>query len=109
MLAVVTQRSEKVKRYVEDQGLPFEILIDDRRNVVKAYGVWHRVGFDAWNIAKPAVFLIDRAGVIRYLFVADFQTEFPDHETLVRELGAVSRQESEDRRQNSEEGQKESC
>jgi len=64
---VVTQRSEKVKRYVEDQGLPFDILIDDSRDVVKAYGVWHRVGFDAWNIAKPAVFLIDRDGVIRYV------------------------------------------
>jgi peroxiredoxin len=109
VLAVVTQRSEKVKRYVEDQGLPFEILIDDSRDVVKAYGVWHRFGFDAWNIAKPSVFLIDRAGVVRYVFVADFQTEFPDLSTLVRELEVVSRQKTEDRRQNSEEGQKDSC
>ena len=91
-MAVVTQRSEKVKRYVEDQGLPFEILIDDSREVVKAYGVWHRVGFDAWNIAKPSVFLIVRAGVIRYVFVADFQTEFPEYETLSKELAGISSQ-----------------
>jgi len=89
VMAVVTQRSEKVKRYVEDQGLPFDVLIDDSRDVVKAYGVWHRVGFDAWNIAKPAVFLIDRAGVIRYVFVADFQTEFPEPGTLLRELAQL--------------------
>jgi len=88
-MAVITQRSEKVKRYVEDQGLPFEILIDDSRDVVKAYGVWHRVGFDAWNIAKPSVFLIDRAGVIRYVFVADVQTEFPEPGDLLRELAQV--------------------
>jgi len=108
-MAVVTQRSEKAKRYVEDQGLPFDILIDDSREVVKAYGVWHRVGFDAWNIAKPAVFLIDREGVIRYVFVADNQTEFPDHSTLVRELEVVSRRKTEDRRQNPEEGQEDNC
>ena len=35
---------------------PFEILIDETREVVKAYGVWHRIGLDAWNIARPAVF-----------------------------------------------------
>ena len=90
-MAVVTQRSEKVKRYVEDNGLPFEILIDDRREVVKAWGVWHRVGFDAWNIAKPAVFLIDREGVVRYVFVADFQTEFPEFGVLAEELGRIAR------------------
>ena len=59
-MAVVAQRSEKVKRYIEDTGLPFDVLIDDARETVKAYGVWHRVGFDAWNIARPALFLIDR-------------------------------------------------
>ena len=89
-MAVVTQRSEKAKRYVEDQGLPFDILIDDSREVVKAYGVWHRVGFDAWNIAKPAVFLIDGAGVIRYVFVADDQTEFPELGALLRELAHLT-------------------
>ena len=25
----------------------------------KAYGVWHAWGLDAYNIARPAVFLID--------------------------------------------------
>ena len=92
MIAVVAQRSEKVKRYVEDSGLPFDLLVDDTRETVKAYGVWHRVGFDAWNIARPALFLIDRAGIVRYVFVADFQTEFPDHGVIVEELGKISSQ-----------------
>jgi peroxiredoxin len=89
VLAVVAQRSEKVKRYIEDTGLPFDVLIDDTRETVKAYGVWHRVGFDAWNIARPSLFLIDRDGVIRYVFVADFQTEFPEPGTLLRELAQL--------------------
>jgi len=91
-MAVVAQRSEKVKRYIEETGLPFDVLIDDSRDVVKAYGVWHRVGFDAWNIARPALFLIDREGTVRFAFVANVQTEFPEHEMIVEELGRISRQ-----------------
>jgi peroxiredoxin len=87
---VVAQRSEKVKRYIEDTGLPLDILIDDARDTVKAYGVWHRIGFDAWNIARPSLFIIDPRGIIRYMFVADFQTEFPEHVVLMRELGRIS-------------------
>ena len=45
--------------------------------MVKAYGVWHKVGLDAWNIARPALFLIDRSGAIRYSFIGERQTEFP--------------------------------
>ncbi len=86
VMAVVAQRSEKVKRYIEDSGLPMDVLIDDTRDTVKAYGVWHRIGFDAWNIARPALFVIDRGGVVRYAFVADHQTEFPEHQVLVEEL-----------------------
>ena len=86
-MAVVAQRSEKVKRYIEDTGLPFDVLIDDSRATVKAYGVWHRVGFDAWNIARPALFLVDKQGIIRYSFVASSQFEFPTHEEIVAELG----------------------
>jgi peroxiredoxin len=84
--AVVAQRSEKVKRFVEKTGLPFDILVDDTRETVKAYGVWHPVGFDAWNIARPALFLVDREGIIRYSFVASTQFEFPTHEEIVAEI-----------------------
>jgi peroxiredoxin len=87
VVAVVAQRSEKVRRYIEDSGLPFSILVDDSREVVKAYGVWHQVGIDAWNIARPALFLIDRQGIIRYSFVASSQFEFPTHDEIVMEIG----------------------
>ena len=86
IVAVVAQQSEKVKRYIEETGLPFNILIDESRMVLKAYGVWHRMGLDAWNIARPAVFLIDRAGVIRYWFVATRQDEFPTADVIIAEI-----------------------
>jgi len=93
VVAIVAQPSEKVKRYVEDTGLPFDILVDEGRETIKAYGVWHRIGFDAWNIARPALFLIDRSGVVRYVFVANWQTEFPEHDDVVREIGKLMKRQ----------------
>jgi methyl-accepting chemotaxis protein len=87
--AIVAQRSEVVRRYVEETGLPFNVLIDQSRDVAKAYGVWHRVGLDAWNIARPALFLVDRAGAIRFSHIGRSQDDFPSHEEILRALDAL--------------------
>ena len=79
IVPIVAQAAEAVRRFIEETGLPFDILVDESRAVVKAYGVWHAFGLTAWNIAKPALFLIDRSGAIRYSFVANKQREFPSH------------------------------
>jgi peroxiredoxin len=86
VVPIVAQPAEAVRRYIEETGLPFDILIDASREVAKAYGVWHRIGLDAWNIARPALFLIDRQGSIRYAFVARAQHEFPTHEDIARAM-----------------------
>ena len=88
MVPVVAQAPEAVRLYVEETGLPFNILVDESRDVLKSYGVWHAVGLTAWNIARPALFLIDPSGAIRYSFVAERQDEFPSHEEI---LGAIDR------------------
>ena len=92
VVAVVAQSSEKVRRYIEETGLPFDILIDESREVLKAYGVWHRVGLDAWNIARPSVFVIDQEGKIRYSFIADRQDEFPSSAEIDTALDGLDRQ-----------------
>ena len=89
VVAVVAQRSEKVRRYIEDHKLPFDVLVDDSRDTVKAYGVWHPIGFDAWNIARPALFLIDRDAIVRFSFVASNQFEFLTHEQVMAELDGL--------------------
>ena len=91
-MAVVAQASEKVRLYFEETGLPFNILVDTSRDVLKAYGVWHAVGLASWNIARPSLFLIDRTGAIRYSFVARRQDEFPSHDEIMK---AVTRLKDE--------------
>jgi glutaredoxin-dependent peroxiredoxin len=86
VVAVLPQRAEAVQQFVAETRPPFEILIDATRDVSKAYGVWHRIGLDAWNIARPAVFLIDRDRSIRYSFIGKSQAHFPDHEEILRAI-----------------------
>jgi len=38
VIGLLTQSRDAVKRYIEDTGLPFDVLIDERRDVVRAYG-----------------------------------------------------------------------
>jgi peroxiredoxin len=82
----VAQKAEAVRRYIEETGLPYDILIDETRAVAKSYGVWHAWGLDAYNIARPALFLIDRSGLIRYSFVAKRQDQYPSPEEI---MGAI--------------------
>jgi methyl-accepting chemotaxis protein len=82
----VAQKAEAVRRYIEETGLPYDILVDETREVAKSYGVWHAWGLDAYNIARPAVFLIDRAGVIRYSFIGKRQDQYPSQEEIVEAI-----------------------
>jgi glutaredoxin-dependent peroxiredoxin len=86
VVAIVAQSPEAVRRFIEETGLPFNILVDESRAVVKAYGVWHALGLAAWNIAKPALFLIDRSGAIRYSFIANRQDQFPEHTEIMKAI-----------------------
>jgi methyl-accepting chemotaxis protein len=90
VVAIVAQQSAAVRRYVEDNGLPFYILVDETREVTKAYGVWHRVGLDAWNIARPALFVIKATGTIQAIFVGESQEEFPSPAEIEAALGGLA-------------------
>lgn len=61
--------------YFAKHAYHFPFLLDEERTVTKAYGVWHRFGIDAVNIAHPATFVIGRDGIIRYTFVGRNQLD----------------------------------
>jgi len=85
--AIVTTRREKMRRYIEETGLPFDVLIDERRDVIRAYGVWHRFGIDAWNMSRPAAFLIDPDGSIKASWIGSNQTQFPGRDDILAAIG----------------------
>jgi peroxiredoxin len=83
---ILAQRRERVRQFVEEHRVTYPVLVDDRRATAKAYGVWHRLGLDAINIARPALFVIDRHGTIQSIYVAESQGEFPAHRDVLGDL-----------------------
>jgi peroxiredoxin len=84
--AIVADRRERIRRYIEETGLPFDVLIDERQDVIRAYGVWHRFGFIIRSVARPAVFLVDPDASIRASWIGDNQTQFPGRDDILARL-----------------------
>lgn len=63
------------EKYFAGQPGSFPFLLDEDRVVTKAYGVFYRVGLDAFHIAHPATFVIDRQGEVRFLYVGASQRD----------------------------------
>jgi peroxiredoxin len=85
-LVIVGQRAAKVAEYSRLRHLTLPILIDPDRSVIRRYGVYHRLGLTAFNIARPATFIVDCAQRIRFMSISRGQSDRPDHETLAAEL-----------------------
>src|SRR5215831_21374097 len=63
----------KPSKYLEKHPISFPFLLDEDRTVTKAYGLYHRIGMDALNIAHPATLVIDRDRNVRYIYRGDNQ------------------------------------
>jgi peroxiredoxin len=63
----------KPTKFLEKHPISFPFLLDEDRAVTKAYGLYHRIGMDALNIAHPATLVIDRERSIRYIYRGDNQ------------------------------------
>ncbi|HYL14288.1 MAG TPA: redoxin domain-containing protein [Terriglobales bacterium] len=58
----------KPVQFLQQNPVSFPFLLDEDRTVTKAYGLYHRIGLDAINIAHPATLIIDRSGIVRYIY-----------------------------------------
>ncbi len=75
----------KPEAYLKSHNTPYPFLLDENRKVTKLYGVYHRAGTDAINIARPATFVIND-GVVRYIFVGSSQTDRAPVDEILRAL-----------------------
>jgi|SRR5579862_1537825 peroxiredoxin len=76
----------KPEKFLEKHPISFPFLLDEDRTVTKAYGLYHRLGVDAINIAHPATLVIDSNATVRYIYLGENQT---DRAPLEKVLEAV--------------------
>jgi len=92
---VAAQKKEGMfnpQKFLEEHPVQFPFLLDEDRTVTKSYGVYHRLGIDAINIARPASFVIGRDGIIHCLYVGSSQTDRAPAEELLDALQRAAKQ-----------------
>jgi len=65
----------KPEQYLERNPISYPFLLDEDRSVTKAYGLYHRVGIDAINIAHPATLVIGQDKLVRFIYRGDNQLD----------------------------------
>ena len=89
-LAIAGQWPRELRGYAEKNGITFPLLIDKTRNVIKSYGVYHWLSLEAYNIARPATFIIDRTGVIRYMYIGSHQFDLAKQSEILESLKEIA-------------------
>ena len=78
LLYVAAQKRQgffKPAKFLAKNPVSFPFLLDEDRRVTKNYGLYHRLGADAFNIAHPATLVVERGGVLRFIYRGDGQTD----------------------------------
>jgi glutaredoxin-dependent peroxiredoxin len=93
-VAVAVTATYSQQAFARSLAAPFPLLSDWSRQVCAAYGAQYDVWKGHDGLAKRSVFVIDRAGRIRYRWVTDDAAVQPDFDAVVdslRDLGAEAR------------------
>lgn len=76
-VGVICQGEGSVQRYLKENPLPFPLLVDGKREVAKQYGVHHWLSLEGFNLANPALFILDRSRRIAFAYRGKNQSDLP--------------------------------
>ena len=77
------------KAFADSHQLNFPLLSDFNKNVIETYGVVNPDMIGLKNIAKRAVFVIDRGGMVRHAEVLEDARNEPDYDKVKQAVAAL--------------------
>lgn len=79
------------KAFSDKNRLPFPILSDYKREVIKEYGLElpDFAGLSGYTVAKRSIFILDKDGVVRYVWVSDDPTVEPNYDEMQKALEQI--------------------
>jgi glutaredoxin-dependent peroxiredoxin len=78
-----------LKAFQDQQKLTFPLLSDFNKTAIRDYGVFNEDMIGLKGIAKRAVFVIDRDGVVRHKEVLEDARNEPDYQKVFASLAAL--------------------
>ena len=90
-LAIAGQWPRELRGYAEKNGITFPLLVDKTRDIIKSYGVYHWLSLEAYNIARPATFIIDKTGIIKYMYIGSHQFDLAKQAEILESLKEIGK------------------
>ena len=80
------------KAFAEKNRLPFPILSDYKREVIKTYGLElpNFAGLNGYTVAKRSIFILDQKGIVRYVWVSDNPAVEPNYQEIQNALEQIT-------------------
>ena len=80
------------KAFAEKNRLPFPVLSDYNREVVRAYGLEYPdfAGLIGYTVAKRSIFILDQKGIVRYVWVSENPSVEPNYQEIQRALEQIT-------------------
>jgi glutaredoxin-dependent peroxiredoxin len=79
-----------LKAFQDAQGYNFPLLSDFNKEAIKDYGVFNEDMIGLKGIAKRAVFVIDKEGIVRHKEVLDDARNEPNYDAVFKTLASLS-------------------
>ena len=73
-----------VKEFKEKNNIPFLLLCDYNKTVIKQFGIEYQnfLDLDGYTVATRSVFIIDEKGIVQYKWLADNPGQEPDYQEI---------------------------
>jgi len=77
------------REFAKQNGITFPLLSDFNKQAIRDYGVFNEDMIGLKGIAKRAVFVLDKNGVVRYREVLEDARNEPDYDKVYKALAAL--------------------
>ena len=82
IIAISADNALEMNKTTRELGIRYLLISDAKKRIIQRFGVLHpREG-----IARPATFIIDKNGVVRYVHVGNYPSDRPSVQQVMQAL-----------------------
>ena len=79
------------ENFLANNPISFPFLLDEDSAVTKKYGLYHAIGIDAFDIAHPATLVIDRRGIVCWIYRGENQGDRAPLGEVLKAVGKIGK------------------
>jgi len=93
IFAISVDSPHSLKKFKEEQNLPFQLLTDFNKNISSSYGcLYEEFHLGLKGVSKRSAFVIDKNGIIRYEEILENAGEIPNFVLINKNLESLIEQ-----------------